>query len=82
MKQIEDIYSKWQDRRRDLVYKKLKILYNESLSTSRSSSRDDDHKSTSGLEHFLLEISDYNPFSKKYYLRVEAKDKQNKNKNE
>ena len=23
--------------------------------------------------HFLLDISDYNPFSKKYYLRVEAK---------
>jgi hypothetical protein len=25
------------------------------------------------VSHFLLEISDYNPYSKKYYLRVEAK---------
>jgi len=69
MKYIEEIYSKWQDRRRDMVYKKLKILYNESFSTSRSSSKEDD-KSASGVTHFLLEISDYNPFSKKYYLRV------------
>lgn len=70
MKSIEQLYSKWQDRKRDLVYKKLKIMYNESISTSRSSSKEDDQKSTTGLEHFLLEISDYNPFSKKYYLRV------------
>lgn len=70
------MYSKWQDRKRDLVYKKLKILYNESMSSENNSSRDDSNKSTSGLTHFLLEISDYNPFSKKYYLRQQAKDKQ------
>lgn len=33
MKGIEELYSKWQDRKRDLVYKRLKILYNESFST-------------------------------------------------
>jgi hypothetical protein len=70
------MYSKWQDRKRDLVYKKLKILYNESISSEGDTSRDDSHKSTEGLTHFLLEISDYNPFSKKYYLRQQIKDKQ------
>jgi hypothetical protein len=35
----------------------------------------DDQKSQNyvATTHFLLEISDYNPFSKKYYLRVEAR---------
>ena len=70
MKYIEELYSKWQDRRRDLVYKKLKILYNESFSSSRTSSKEEENPSASGITHFLLEISDYNPFSKKYYLRV------------
>lgn len=54
MKHIEEMYSKWQDRKRDLVYKKLKILYNESISSENNSSRDDSNKSTSGLTHFLL----------------------------
>jgi hypothetical protein len=70
MKGIEEYYSKWQDRKRDLVYKRLKILYNESFSTEKSSEKEDDKKSATGVTHFLLEISDYNPFSKKYYLRV------------
>ena len=53
------------------MYKKLKILYNESFSESRGSeSKEDEKRTASGIEHFLLEISDYNPFSKKYYLRV------------
>ena len=28
LKGIEDVYAKWQDKKRDLVYKKLKIVYN------------------------------------------------------
>lgn len=37
LKTIEEIYAKWQDRKRDLVYKKLKLIYNESLSNSEDS---------------------------------------------
>ena len=29
MKGIEEVYSKWQDKKRDQVYKKLKLIYNE-----------------------------------------------------
>ena len=72
-KQIEDIYSKWQDKKRDLIYKKLKLLYNESVSSSEDSRNEQPSKNQGGVTHFLLDISDYNPYSKKYYLRVEAK---------
>lgn len=35
----------------------------------------DDQKSQNyvAVSHFLLEISEYNPYSKKYYLRAEAR---------
>jgi len=36
MKDVEEAYAKWQDRKRDLVYKKLKLIYNESYSSSGS----------------------------------------------
>jgi hypothetical protein len=43
-------------------------------------SRAEDQKSQNyvAVSHFLLEISDYNPYSKKYYLRVEAKREKDK----
>lgn len=74
MKGIEAPYAKWQDKKRDLVYKRLKILYKESYSSDLDS-HVEDQKSQNyvATTHFLLEISDYNPFSKKYYLRVEAR---------
>lgn len=83
LKGIEEAYAKWQDKKRDLVYKKLKIAYNESNS-SDSDSRVDDQKSQNyvALSHFLLEISEYNPYSKKYYLRAEARKEKEKKKNE
>lgn len=37
MKDIEDVYAKWQDKKRDVVYKKLKILYKESYSSDLDS---------------------------------------------
>lgn len=80
LKGIEEPYAKWQDKKRDLVYKRLKIAYNESDSSSEDS-RQDDQKSQNyvALTHFLLEISEYNPYSKKYYLRAEARrDKEKK----
>lgn len=81
MKGIEESYSKWQDRKRDLVYKKLKMIYNESYSSrSDDSKANEDQKSQNyvAVSHFLLEISDYNPYSKKYYLRVEDKKEREK----
>lgn len=33
IKGIEEVYTKWQDRKRDMVYKKLKLIYNESYSS-------------------------------------------------
>lgn len=79
MKYIEEPYAKWQDKKRDLVYKKLKLLYKESYSSDLDSHLDD-QKSQNYIAttHFLLEISDYNPFSKKYYLRVEARKEKEK----
>ena len=73
LKGIEDVYSKWQDRKRDLVYKKLKLLYNESVDSSDDSHEEQPSKNPVGVTHFLLDISDYNPYSKKYYLRVEQR---------
>lgn len=74
LKGIEEAYAKWQDKKRDFIYKKLKIAYNESDSSSMDS-RAEDQKSQNyvAVSHFLLEISEYNPYSKKYYLRVEAR---------
>jgi hypothetical protein len=73
VKDIQDIIAKWQDRKRDYLYKKLKLIYNESIESS-SSTVVEEQKSKNFIEksHLLLEISDYNPYSKKYYLRVEA----------
>ena len=80
-KQIEDAYSKWHDRKRDLVYKKLKLLYNESVSSSIDSQHHEQpSKNVAGVTHFLLDISEYNPYSKKYYLRVQAKKEKEKQK--
>ena len=31
-KNVDIIYEKWQDKRRDVIYKKLKLLYDESYS--------------------------------------------------
>jgi hypothetical protein len=58
IKGIEEPYAKWQDKKRDLIYKKLKIAYNEEDSSSIDS-RVDDQKSQNyvALTHFLLEIS-------------------------
>ena len=79
MKGIEEAYAKWQDKKRDLVYKKLKLAYNESYSSSVDSREDQKSQNYVAVSHFLLEISEYNPYSKKYYLRVEArKDKERK----
>lgn len=74
MKGIEEAYAKWQDKKRDLIYKKLKLIYNESYSSS-GDSQADDQKSQNyvAMSHFLLDISEYNPYSKKYYLRTEAR---------
>jgi hypothetical protein len=70
MKDIEDVYAKWQDKKRDLVYKKLKLIYKESYDSDSSQMDDQKSQNYVATTHFLLEISDYNPFSKKYYLRV------------
>jgi len=55
MKPIEETYAKWQDKKRDLVYKKLKLIYNESY-TSSADSQADDQKSQNyvAMSHFLL----------------------------
>lgn len=76
MKGIQIAYTKWQNRKRDLVYKKLKMIYNESYSSCNidtQANKDRDSKNESVGSNFLLEISDYNPYSKKYYLRVQAR---------
>jgi hypothetical protein len=56
MKKIELIYEKWQDKKRDFLYKKLKLMYDESMSSLESTSRsiDSDEKLVS---HFLFDIS-------------------------
>lgn len=33
LKHIDDIYTKWQDKKRDLIYKKLKLIYNENYNS-------------------------------------------------
>ena len=68
-KDVEAIYHKWQDRKRDLAYRRLKVLYNEPPSDSSEHSIVGDPPPS----HFLLNISEYNPLSKKYYLRVKAR---------
>lgn len=74
MNGVQDTYERWHDKRRDLVYKKLKIMYNESYSSSGSiDSRQERDKDLPPVSHFLLNISEFNPYSKKYYLRVQAK---------
>ena len=70
MKDIEIPYGKSQDRRRDLIYRKLKAMYGEGIGES---SEEDSLNTHLPISHFLLNISDYNPFSKKYYLRVQAR---------
>lgn len=71
-KHLELMYEKWQDKRRDLVYKKLKVLYNEPYS-SLSSSEETVKEDGPPISNFLLNISEFNPYSKKYYLRVQAR---------
>ena len=43
------------------------------MSSSDESRNEQPSKNQVGVTHFLLDISEYNPYSKKYYLRVEAK---------
>ena len=45
-------------------------MYKESYSSDGESMDDQKSQNYIATSHFLLEISDYNPFSKKYYLRV------------
>ena len=47
-------------------------MFNESYS-SAVSSEEEPAQDLPPVSHFLLEISDYNPYSKKYYLRVQAR---------
>jgi hypothetical protein len=43
-------------------------------SSSGMDSRDgEDREQMVGVTHFLNDISEYNPYSKKYYLRVQAR---------
>jgi hypothetical protein len=70
-KNIEMMYGKWHDRKRNFVYRKFIKGYGKGADDSESSLNCDPLPS-----HFLLNISEYNPFSKKYYLRVEAKKQQ------
>ena len=50
-------------------------MYKESFISDADSQLDNNQNSKNyvGTTHFLLDISDYNPYSKKYYLRVEAR---------
>ena len=80
VKGIEEAYAKWQDKKRDIIYKKLKLLYKDSYSSDDSHLDDQKSQNYVATTHFLLEISDYNPFSKKYYLRVEARKEKEKKK--
>lgn len=73
LKGLEEVYAKWHDKKRDLVYRRLKLIYNESCSSEDSQINDQKSQNYVATTHFLLEISEYNPFSKKYYLRAEAK---------
>jgi len=55
LKDVEETYAKWQDRKRDLVYKKLKLIYNESYVSSTDSHADEQpSKNYVAVSHFLL----------------------------
>lgn len=50
-------------------------MYNQTYSSMDSSDKSIEEAAgnPANVTHFLLEISQYNPFSKKYYLRVQAR---------
>lgn len=50
-------------------------MYNETYSSMDSSEKSIEEGGGNALNvtHFLLDISEYNPFSKNYYLRVQAR---------
>lgn len=72
MRDVEIIYGKWQDRKRNFMYKKLKNLFDQDKADR---SLTENSEELHGVTHFLFQLSDYNPFSKKYYLRTQAKQK-------
>ena len=72
-KGIERVYERWHEKRRDVIYKRLKQMFNESYSSSESSDDDAQDRHLPPVSHFLFDLSDYNPYSKKYYLRVQAR---------
>lgn len=47
-------------------------MFNESYESSNSSDESPD-KHLPPVSHFLFDLSEYNPYSKKYYLRVQAR---------
>ena len=47
-------------------------MFNQSYSSS-DSSEDAPDKHLPPISHFLFDLSEYNPYSKKYYLRVQAR---------
>ena len=76
---IKDVYERWYEKKRDQVYKKLKIMYGESYDSSENSDSDHHKKDDQNvITHFLLNVSEYNPYSKKYYLRVQAREEKEK----
>ena len=66
------MYGKWHDRKRDFIYRKVIKGYRKDCGEDSDSSMNCNPPPS----HFLLNISEYNPFSKKYYLRVEARKQQ------
>lgn len=67
-------YDRWQDRRKSFLYRKLKKMLDEPESQSGSQSFDPDpYEHPHQMSHLLLDISDYNPYSKNYYLRKKTK---------
>ncbi|CAM6001638.1 unnamed protein product [Sphagnum balticum] len=70
-------YNQWQDRRKSFLYRKLKRMLNEPESQSESGNYDNDqHEVFAPPSRVLMDISDYNPYSKNYYLRKKVKNRE------
>ena len=56
-KGVNQVYERWHEKRRDIVYKKLKQMFNESYSSYVSSEDNNGDQDLPPVSHFLLDIS-------------------------